>query len=447
MLLTQHQLTQRLDLPRHLEGSDITWPKLQRSSGALFTLDIATTEPWSSVWAPPATDPLRVWPDQYSDIDNLAWASDPLGPWGGVQSFKKGIRKDTGLQPAVLNYAFMSLYDVIPCGEVKGEPRYELKNDADLIARKRNFYAALSYIHKYPTYEDMEERIGVSSFTFSRQVLPALYAMRDHAYFMDINLRFWDYNHTADFQERVLWSVDGYPVEVCASSNRFVRKLTKSGKYKTHVIKGDMMVMIGPGFPINNTFGCMHTPCLRPPAAAARRATPKQPDLNLASPPSPRRHPGTKHDSPMWMDNAARRRLLRTWEYGLGDKAYIGCPEILTEWKKPPRSSLSSAPGSEGTMATLTTTTTHATTATHANGPPAPPPAPTPTPTATAPLATARTAPSRPAPPPQDGPGRVEPAPPVLPRAKRAPHLRAQAEPRLAHAEVARQLRHAPRHR
>ena len=70
----------------------------------------------------------------------------------------------------------------------------------------------------------MESRIGVSSFTFSRQVLPALYNMSAHAYFMDMNLRFWDYNHTADFQERVLWSVDGYPMEVCASSNRFVRK-------------------------------------------------------------------------------------------------------------------------------------------------------------------------------------------------------------------------------
>ena len=102
----------------------------------------------------------------------------------------------------------------------------------------------------------MESRIGVSSFTFSRQVLPALYNMSSHAYFMGMNLRFWDYNHTADFQERVLWSVDGYPMEVCASSNRFVRKLTKSGKYKTQVLKGDMMVMIGPGFPVSNKFGC-----------------------------------------------------------------------------------------------------------------------------------------------------------------------------------------------
>ena len=38
--------------------------------------------------------------------------------------------------------------------------------------------------------------------------------------------------------------------------NALLVALTKSGKYKTHVVKGDMMVMLGPGFPINNTFGC-----------------------------------------------------------------------------------------------------------------------------------------------------------------------------------------------
>ena len=33
----------------------------------------------------------------------------------------------------------------------------------------------------------------------------------------------------------------------------------------------------------------------------------------------------------MWMENMERRRRLCPWEYGTGDKAYIGCPEILTE--------------------------------------------------------------------------------------------------------------------
>ena len=41
------------------------------------------------------------------------------------------------------------------------------------------------------------------------------------------------------------------------------------------------------------------------------------------------------------MENMERRRRLCPWEYGTGDKAYIGCPEILTEWKKPKGRSLS----------------------------------------------------------------------------------------------------------
>ena len=48
------------------------------------------------------------------------------------------------------------------------------------------------------------------------------------------------------------------------------------------------------------------------------------------------------HDSPMWLNHATRRALIRNWEYGLGDKAYVGCPEILCEWKKPKGGSISS---------------------------------------------------------------------------------------------------------
>jgi hypothetical protein len=109
----------------------------------------------------------------------------------------------------------MALHDVIPCGEIsRGVPRYDPRNEADLEARRRNYYAALSYIHRYPKYEDMESTIGVSGYLFSTQVGPAIYNMREHAHFMDMGLRFWDYNHTADFQERILWSVDGWPAEV-----------------------------------------------------------------------------------------------------------------------------------------------------------------------------------------------------------------------------------------
>jgi len=33
------------------------------------------------------------------------------------------------------------------------------------------------------------------------------------------------------------------------------------------------------------------------------------------------------------MDNHARRAKIFKWEYGIGDKAYVGCPELLTEFK------------------------------------------------------------------------------------------------------------------
>ena len=34
------------------------------------------------------------------------------------------------------------------------------------------------------------------------------------------------------------------------------------------------------------------------------------------------------------MENEKRRNMIQPWEYWLGDKAYIGCLEFLTEFKK-----------------------------------------------------------------------------------------------------------------
>ena len=34
------------------------------------------------------------------------------------------------------------------------------------------------------------------------------------------------------------------------------------------------------------------------------------------------------------MENEKRRNMIQPWENWLGDKAYIGCPEFLTEFKK-----------------------------------------------------------------------------------------------------------------
>lgn len=35
------------------------------------------------------------------------------------------------------------------------------------------------------------------------------------------------------------------------------------------------------------------------------------------------------------MHDSHSGRSIKPWEYWLGDKAYIGCPEFLTEFKKP----------------------------------------------------------------------------------------------------------------
>ena len=44
-------------------------------------------------------------------------------------------------------------------------------------------------------------------------------------------------------------------------------------------------------------------------------------------------HIGTRHDSRKHMENWRRRAKILPWEYWLGDKAYVGCPEFLTEIK------------------------------------------------------------------------------------------------------------------
>jgi hypothetical protein len=76
----------------------------------------------------------------------------------------------------------------------------------------------------------------------------------------------------------------------------------RSGKYKEYVVKGEYTIALGPGFPIE-----------------------------YCGP-----HIGIRHDSRLWKENLARRAKIFKWEYGLGDKAYVGCPELLTEFKGSP---------------------------------------------------------------------------------------------------------------
>ena len=42
----------------------------------------------------------------------------------------------------------------------------------------------------------------------------------------------------------------------------------------------------------------------------------------------------------MHKENKERRAHIQPWEYWLGDKAYVGCPEFLTEFKKPKNGNL-----------------------------------------------------------------------------------------------------------
>lgn len=117
--------------------------------------------------------------------------------------------------------------------------------------------------------------------------------------FLDLNLRLWDYNHTESFPERVLTTWDGFPINVCGPRNRFLARLLFSGKYKTFCVKGEYGIALGPGFPVG-----------------------------YSGP-----HIGIRHDGRLWKDNISRRAKLYPWEYALGDKAYIGCAEFITEFK------------------------------------------------------------------------------------------------------------------
>ena len=44
-------------------------------------------------------------------------------------------------------------------------------------------------------------------------------------------------------------------------------------------------------------------------------------------------HIGVRNDARLFQEDVFLQRRIRPWEYGLGDKAYVGEPQILTEWK------------------------------------------------------------------------------------------------------------------
>ena len=129
--------------------------------------------------------------------------------------------------------------------------------------------------------------------------MPTLYALCDRISFLDFNLRLWEYNHLEFFPERVTCAPDGFPITVCQPANRFVARLLRSGKYKEYVVKGVLTIALGPGFPID-----------------------------YSGP-----HIGVRHDARLWKEDLRLLSRIKPWEYGLGDKGYVGCPQIITEWK------------------------------------------------------------------------------------------------------------------
>ena len=42
---------------------------------------------------------------------------------------------------------------------------------------------------------------------------------------------------------------------------------------------------------------------------------------------------GVRNDARLFQEDLFLQRRICPWEYGLGDKAYVGEPQILTEWK------------------------------------------------------------------------------------------------------------------
>jgi hypothetical protein len=151
----------------------------QPASGKLFHLTKCDVDPFrmSSVWSPPAMDPLRVWPDAYDPaVENRAWAMDPMGSWKGCKGYQLGIKKDTNIDSFAFNYAFMALYDSIPCGQKKKswqliyDVRSGVAGDGDVERKKNNFYGCMEFICKYPTYNEMKGALGLSSGYFCEQV-------------------------------------------------------------------------------------------------------------------------------------------------------------------------------------------------------------------------------------------------------------------------------------
>lgn len=203
-------------------------------------------------------DPLDRWPHEYdSAAENRAW-SQCLN-WSAFGN----VVQECATELFTFNYAFNALFDYIPSGynqrdkvvlfDVQRSGQYS-SAQAGYEAKMKNWFAAFAYIAQYP--KQMNSRLQnvckVSLGTFSQQVIPTIFSIAENMSFLDWNLRLWEYNHTEMYPERITFVVDGFPIAWKAPArNRFLAKLLFSGKYNTFVVKGELCIAIGPGFPIN----------------------------------------------------------------------------------------------------------------------------------------------------------------------------------------------------
>ena len=247
-------------------------------------------------------DVLLCWPHEYnSAVENQRWAG--ALDWRGTNGWQS-TKLACGFDDFAMNYAFDALYDFIPCGTDANDSKVVLftaNGKAAHLAKMRNFHASMTYIKHYPKQhnETLQRTLGVSSGLFSQQVVPTLLSIADNMSFLDWQLRLWEWNHTECFPERVTFVPDGFPVKIWAPSNRWLARLFRSGKYKEYVVKGHLTIAMGPGFPIRYT--------------------------------GP--HIGVRHDARIFQEDRFLQARIKPWEYGLGDKAYVGQRQIITEWK------------------------------------------------------------------------------------------------------------------
>ena len=248
-------------------------------------------------------DVLRCWPHEYSCIaENALWTGGlKESDWADATGRQGGTVFNCGYEPYALNYAFHALYPYIPTGVDRRDKQVLLFDARNSGAKMRNFHAALAYIKHYPmqTNAALKQTLGISHGVFTEQVVPTLYSLADHMSFLDFQLRLWEWNHTEFFLERITFAPDGFPINVRQPANRFLARLLRSGKYKDFVVKGQLTIALAPGFPID-----------------------------YSGP-----HIGIRHDARMWKEDAGLLSRIKPWEYGLGDKGYVGCPQIITEWK------------------------------------------------------------------------------------------------------------------